>query len=169
MAETGTGTDECLAQGCLPMLVHYYSPVPDIADLHARRIWDRRSPMAGIDMREPQQLALLAELGRAFGDECRLRLAPSGDAATFHPVNSSFRYGCAAATHALVRKLRPGRVIEVGSGFSSRVIAAAVQRNAKDGGQRAAYTIVDPFPHREVERVAGISRILRQRVELLDS
>src|SRR5262245_10390057 len=166
MAETGTGTDECLAQGCLPMLVHYYSPVPDVADLHARRVWDRRSPMAGIDMREPQQLALLAELGRAFGDECRWRHAPSGDAAAFYTDNSSFSYGCAAATHALVRKLRPTRVIEVGSGFSSRVIAAAVQRNAQDGGRPAAYTIVDPFPQREIERLPGVSRILRQRVEL---
>ena len=78
MAETGNGTDECLEQGCLPMLVHYYSPVPDIGDLRARRVWDRRSPMAGIDMREPHQLALLAELGREFGAECRWPHEPSG-------------------------------------------------------------------------------------------
>ena len=77
MAETGAGTDECLGHGCLPMLVHYDSPVPDVADLRARHIWDRRSAMAGINMRESQQLALLAEPGREFGAECRRPHAPS--------------------------------------------------------------------------------------------
>jgi methyltransferase family protein len=168
MAETGAGTDECLDLGCLPMLVHYYSPVPDLADLRARRVWDRRSPMAGIDMRESQQLALLAELGREFGDECCWPHEPSREVSEFYTDNSSFSYGCAAATHALVRKLRPLRVIEVGSGFSSRVIAAAVQRNEKDGGERAAYTVVDPFPASTLDRLAGVGRVLQQRVELLD-
>ena len=168
MAETGNGTDACLEQGCLPMRVHYYSPVPDIADLRARRAWDRRSPLAGIDMREAQQLALLAELGRQFADECRWPHEPSGDSSDFHTDNSSFSYGCAAATHALFRKLRPRHVIEVGSGFSSRVIAAALRRNEKDSGERAEYTVVDPFPGPALERLPGVGRVLRQRVEVLD-
>jgi len=169
MAETGIGTDACLEQGCLPMRVHYYSPVPDIADLRARRVWERRSPMAGIDMREAQQLALLAELGRDFGGECRWPHDPGRDESAFYTDNSSFSYGCAAATHALMRKLKPRRVIEVGSGFSSRVIAAALRRNEKDSGERAEYTVVDPFPGSALERLAGVGRAIRQRVELLEA
>ena len=76
MAETGNGTDDCLEQGCLPMLVHYYSPVPDIGDLRVRRVWDRRSPMVGIDMRETHQLALLAETPRQRG---KLAGVPTSD------------------------------------------------------------------------------------------
>jgi hypothetical protein len=169
MAESGNGTDECLAQGCLPMLVHYYSPVPDIEDLRVRHVWDRRSPMAGIDMRDAEQLALMADLGREFGEECRWPHDPSPDASEFYTDNSSFSYGCAAATHALIRKLRPRRLIEAGSGFSSRVIAAALRMNEKDSGQRAEYTVVDPFPGKALERLGGIGRVLRQRVELLDA
>jgi len=169
MAETGNGTDECLEQGCLPMLVHYYSPVPDIGDLRARRVWDRRSPMAGIDMREAHQLALLAELGGEFGAECRWPHEPSGVESEFYTDNSSFSYGCAAATHALIRKLKPRRIIEAGSGFSSRVIAAALRMNEKDSGNRAEYTVVDPFPGKPLERLAGVGSILRQRVELLEA
>jgi hypothetical protein len=168
MAETGNGTDECLEQGCLPMLVHYYSPVPDIVDLRARRVWDRRSPMAGIDMREAQQLALLAELGREFGAECRWPHEPSRDASEFYTDNSSFSFGCAAATHALIRKLKPRRLIEAGSGFSSRVIAAALRMNERDSGERTEYTVVDPFPGSMLERLTGVGNILRQRVELLE-
>ncbi len=169
MAQTGNGTDECLRHGCLPMLVHYYSPVPDIEDLRVRRVWERCTPMAGIDMREAQQLALLAELGRAFGAECRWPHDPGRDGSEFYTDNSSFSYGCAAATHALVRKFKPQRVIEVGSGFSSRVIAAALRMNEKDSGERADYTVVDPFPGGELERLPGISKVLRQRVELLEA
>ena len=169
MAETGNGTDTCLEQGCLPMPVHYYSPVPDIQDLRARRVWDRRSAMAGVDMREEPQLALLAELGRDFGAECRWPHDPSHDESEFYTDNSSFSYGCAAATHALIRKLKPRRVIEAGSGFSSRVIAAALRANEKDSGGRAEYTVVDPFPGGALEGLPGVSRVLRQRVELLDA
>jgi Methyltransferase domain len=169
MAETGNGTAECLEQGCLPMPVHYYSPVPDIEDLRARRVWDRRSPMAGIDMREAQQLALLAELGRDFGAECRWPHDPSRDGSEFYTDNSSFSYGCAAATRALIRKLKPRRVIEAGSGFSSRVIAAALRMNEKDSGKRAEYTVVDPFPGDALERLSEVGDVLRRRVELVEA
>lgn len=169
MAETGNGTDACLDQGCLPMPVHYYSPVPDIEDLRARRVWDRRSPMTGVEMREAQQLALLTELGRDFGAECRWPHEPSRDGSEFYTDNSSFSYGCAAATHALIRRFKPRRVIEAGSGFSSRVIAAALQMNEKDSGERAEYTVVDPFPGHVLEGLPGVGEVLRRRVELLEA
>ncbi len=168
MAETGIGTDECLQQGCLPMLVHYYSPVPDIVDLKARRVWDRRSPMTGIDMREKRQLELLAELGRAFGQECQWPHEPTSDKHQFFTNNASFSYGCAAVTHAIIRRYRPRRVIEIGSGFSSRVIAGALRMNAAETGQSTAYTIVDPHPARDLEGLPGLTALLKQRVELLD-
>ena len=168
MAETGVGTDECLKHKCLPMLVHFYSPVPDIEDLKARHVWDRRSAMAGIDMREDRQLELLAEQGREFGQECRWPHDPTGDSSQFFTNNSGFSYGCAAATHALLRKFKPRRVIEVGSGLSSRVIAAALRVNAEETGALADYTVVDPFPAEELERLPGLTRLIKQRAETLD-
>ncbi len=168
MAETGIGTDECLKHGCLPMLVHFYSPVPDIEDLRARWVWDRRSSMAGIDMREAQQLELLAELGHEFGHECQWPHEPSGDSSQFFTNNSGFSYGCAAVTHAIIRKCRPRRVIEVGSGSSSRVIAAALRMNARETGREADYTIVDPYLEADLTSLPGVSHVLKQRVELLD-
>jgi hypothetical protein len=142
--------------------------VPDIEDLRARRLWERRSPLAGIDLREARQLALLAELGRDFGAECRWPHEPGRDEREFYTDNSSFSYGCAAATHALIRRFKPRRVVEVGSGFSSRVIAAALRMNEKDLGERAEYTVVDPFPGKALERLPGVGRVFRLRVELLE-
>lgn len=167
MAETGVGTEECLKQGCLPMLVHYYSPVPDIADLKARQVWDRRSPMPGIDLREHEQVKLLAELGREFGGECHWPHEAPGPGDQFFTDNTGFSYGCAAATHSLLRKHKPRRVIEIGSGSSSRVIAAALRMNAADTGHAADYTIVDPFPAAGLAALPGLTRLLKQRVEVL--
>lgn len=45
MAKTGEGTDKCLEKGCLPLSVHYYSPVPDIQDLEERDVWDQISKL----------------------------------------------------------------------------------------------------------------------------
>jgi hypothetical protein len=168
MAETGHGTDVCLQHGCLPMLVHYYSPVPDIADLRARGVWARRAPMSGVDMREEDQLKLLRELGGAYGTECRWPHRPTGDEAQFYTDNTSFSYGCAAATHAVLRRFRPRQVIEIGSGFSSRVIAAALWMNAKDTGERADYVVVDPHPAPGLARLPGLGSVVRRRVEVLE-
>lgn len=167
MAETGDGTDACLRAGCLPMLVHFYSPVPDIADLRARKIWGRRSELAGLDFRPEAQLELLAALGREYGRECTWPHQRPADDTLFNTDNSGFSYGCAAATHMLIRQRKPRRIIEVGSGSSSRVIAAAVRRNAAEGAP-AEYIAIDPYPADALRRVPGITRVIETRVELAD-
>ena len=150
------------------MLVHFYSPVPDIADLAARKVWSRKSELVGIDLRPDAQLALLGALGREFGMECRWPHAPTADDAEFHTDNSGFSYGCAAATHLLIRRFKPRRVIEVGSGSSSRVIASALRRNAAEGAPPAEYIVVDPYPMQSLRRVPGVTRIVQDRIELVD-
>jgi hypothetical protein len=165
MAETGEGTDECLRRGCLPMLVHFYSPVPDIGDLQARGIFKRRSELPGLDLCVDRQLALLGELGRTYGAECRWPHEPTSDDAQFYTNNSGFSYGCAAAAHMLIRQYRPRRVIEIGSGSSSRVIAGALRANAAAGGPPSEYTIIDPYPADALYRVPGVTKVLKQRAE----
>jgi hypothetical protein len=165
MAETGEGTDACLAQGCLPLPVHFYSPVPDLAELRARGMFRRRSPLAGLDLRIDEQLRLLAELGRDYAAECRWSLAPTPDPAEFFSENSGFSFGCAASTHGLLRRSKPRRVIEVGSGMSSCVIAAALRANQKQGAPRAEYLVVDPHPSHRLDALAEVSERLREKVE----
>lgn len=168
MASTGAGTDACLAQGALPLPVHFYSPVPDIEDLRRRGIWSRRSSLPGIEFREAEQLACLRALGQAAADECDWPLAPTGDPTRFHVNNGAFSYGCAAILHAMIRTRRPRRIIEVGSGNSSRVIAAALARNEREGAPRAEYTVIDPLPGRAIAALPGLTRLVAERVELTD-
>src|SRR5258706_13093787 len=134
MARSGVGTDGTLRKGSLPLPVHFYSPVPNLEDLRRRGVWDRRSEMPGIDFQSEAQVAYLQALGREFGHECDWPPDPTTDHAQFYTENNSFSFGCAAATHSVMRERRTRRVIEVGSGMSSLVISGALRRNEGEGG-----------------------------------
>lgn len=165
MAHSGVGTDACLRHGCLPLPVNFHSPVPDLVDLEHRGVWDRVSRLEGIDFRTDAQHALLRDLSANFGGECEWPLTATSDPYQFFTGNPSFSYGCAAALHTILRKYKPRRVIEVGSGNSSLVIAGALTRNAEEGSD-AEYLIVDPYP-RDIIRsgLPRLTRLLEKRVE----
>jgi hypothetical protein len=165
IARTGIGTDRCLKFGALPMQVHFYSPIPDLAALEQANVWERRSDMPGVDLRAEEQLVLLARLGAQFGPECDWPAQPDGSADGYHTENNSFSFTCSAALHGMVRQFRPARVIEVGSGNSTRVLAAALQKNAAEG-QAAEFTVIDPFPGERVSQgIPGLTRVKACPVE----
>jgi len=60
----------------------------------------------------------------------------------------------AAAAYALVRSRKPARIVEVGSGHSTRVLARAVH----DGGLETAITALDPAPRAAIEGLAAGGR-----------
>jgi hypothetical protein len=55
----------------------------------------------------------------------------------------------AAAAYAMVRSLRPRRIVEVGSGHSTRFLARAVA----DGGLDTRITAIDPLPRAAIEKL----------------
>jgi len=167
MAKTGEGTDACLAQGCLPMRVHYYSPVPNIADLEQRAVWERCSPMSGIEMHHEEQVELLKKLAVLYANECNFPAHPTSHPEEFYTHNESFSYLCAASTHYLIRAFMPERVIEVGSGYSSRVISRALSFNNQVKPSKADYTVVDPYPRIQSLNLSALKKIITQKVELL--
>jgi hypothetical protein len=169
VALTGHGSDICLENGFLPLRVHFYSPVPDIKDLEQRKVWDFRSRLPGIDFNSDNQIRLIKEIGADYADECNWPMQPVDDSVAFYLDNPSFSYGCAAATHCLIRKSKPRTVIEIGSGMSSRVISKALTMNMTDTTHPADYIIVDPYPGDDFKngKVKNKS-LVSNRVELLD-
>jgi hypothetical protein len=146
LALYGFGSTHLLRKGVLPLPVHYYSPVPDVDDLMDRDVWSKQSEMPGVTFDVPAQLAVLERLGGRFSAECLWPLTATGNAAEFHLANENFSFGCAAALHCMLRDLRPARVIEIGSGNSSKVIARALGLNMRESSVRASYKVIDPYP-----------------------
>lgn len=170
MAKTGVGTDRCLRWGSLPMLVHFYSPVPDLEDLEHRQVWNRKSPLVGIDFRPDAQIEFLLDLGQRFGSECNWPSDPQANPSQFYTENGTFSYGCAAVTHCILRHIKPRHVIEIGSGNSSLVISKALYLNAKDSAEPIEYTTVDPYPRSIIEnRLSGVTQIIKEPVERMET
>jgi hypothetical protein len=167
-ARTGWGTDLCLEHGFLPMRVHFYSPIPDINDLNQRRVWDKKSEMVGIDFRAEEQVRFLQELGKKFSEECHWSDRPTSNPDGFYTENNSFSFGCAASLHSIIRYYQPGKIIEIGSGNSSKVISASLELNQATGNY-CKYVIIDPYPTLITKQhLPCLTQVINERVELTD-
>lgn len=170
VAAKGVGTNKCLENGFLPVPVHFYSPIPDLKDLEKRKVWDQRSNMKGINFDIKRQLGLLDRLGKKFSHECVWPFAKTTDETEFHLDNNSFLYGDAASLHCLIREFKPRRIIEIGSGYSSKVISRALELNKKEVGKQGEYIIIDPYPPEYVsKKLIKFTCLIKERVELIDA
>jgi predicted O-methyltransferase YrrM len=125
---------------------HFYSPLPDMNQVLANRdaLFGRQAAgCAGVDLRVAHQLAVLDELARFYGDLPFPETMTDG--VRYYYQNTFFRHGDAIVLYGMLRRLKPRRVIEVGSGFSS---AAMLDTNDRflDGGIQ--FVFIEPYPAR---------------------
>ena len=123
---------------------HYYSPLPDFDQIRRdeERIftpWPRTIP--GIDLREEEQLALLKSLAEYYRD------IPFPDHQTgnfrYHFFNQSYAYSDGVFLYCMLRHLKPRRIIEVGSGYSSCV---TLDTDELFLNKRTEITFIEPYP-----------------------
>jgi predicted O-methyltransferase YrrM len=149
-------------QGAYPA-GHYYSPIPSSGDVQAY-IDSRPAPatgLPGINLNREGQSRLLAEYA-AFYADLPFPETPNG-VQRYHYENGWFNYPDAIFLHCFLRKHQPGRIVEVGSGFSSAVMLDTV-----DGGAagRPSMTFIEPNP----ERLHALLRDAdRSRVRIIES
>ena len=170
MASTGDKTNECMDIGCLPVLTNFYQPIPDLKDLERRNVFDKVSYLRGLIWDPPKHLENLRELS-TFADECEWPNEPDAEQGQFYLNNGRFSYGCASILHCLIRKNKPSRIIEIGSGYSSRVIAAALLANiAEDNQYTPEYTIIDPYSPIDISKFPfpKNTKLLKTQVETVD-
>lgn len=81
-------------------------------------------------------------------------LAVYGDEPGTHAPFDNPWYGGAdgAILHAMIRRFKPARLVEIGSGFSTQIASAAVQINAAEG-YPCEITCIDPEPRRSLEGI----------------
>lgn len=132
---------------------NYYSPIPDLAIL-PDSVFEEPSPMPGVEWDLDAQLAFLTgELGAERLAELAAPLDPPGVPGTgYHYRNEFFHALDADVLHAIVRWLAPPRVLEIGSGYSTLVIAGAATRNRAEG-RPLEHEVHDPFPSQVLSRV----------------
>jgi predicted O-methyltransferase YrrM len=120
---------------------HFYSPIPSLEEVRSREaeLFGPPPPsLPGIDLRGEQQIALIKELAR-FYDELPFPRTQSPDSRYWFE-NWAYSYADAIFLYSMLRHLKPRRVIEVGSGFSS----AAMLDTAERWLPETSFTFIDP-------------------------
>lgn len=124
---------------------HFYSPLPDLSKVKHREPIDVPpcAELPGVDLRAEHQLALLNEFAHFYDD------VPFADdyveGQRYYFRNNYYGAGDALILYCMIRRFRPARIIEVGSGFSS---AAMLDAANSLGEYSLNLTFIDPFPGR---------------------
>jgi hypothetical protein len=151
------------AAGTFPILNHYHEPAFEFSYLRAPLSQPRDLP--GLDLRVPEQLALLSEL--KHGSELLgVPLHGKGEG-EFHLKNGFFEGGEADLWYALIRHFKPARIFEIGSGFSTLAAIKAIAENRReDPAYRCRHVCIEPFEKPWLAKLEV--ELMRQRVETLD-
>jgi predicted O-methyltransferase YrrM len=118
---------------------HYYSPLTNAGDAARALSWgDSR----GVDLRVAEQLALARELVPMMSEQV--------DGPRYDRRNNMFGPADAAIYHALLRRMRQRRIIEIGGGYSTAVALDTADAYLADLEIRC----VEPYPERLLRLLA---------------
>jgi hypothetical protein len=137
---------------------HFYQPLPRRADLLGHR-----QPCRIVESTLDTSMEFLRDLLGRYRGELVGDLGSFGYPSTNHqlPIVD------ASVLYAVIRDARPRQVVEIGSGSSTQVICAALQRNAVMDGQTAMFTSVDPYVVPTIQGVLDPRITFKHRMESL--
>jgi hypothetical protein len=146
---------------------HFYSPLVDPAEVAAERdrLWPPKPIVAGVDWNDDGHRQILTEtFPRYLPLYDYPELLPDGPSLVdFYTRNAQFSWLDARALFVLLHAWRPRRIIEVGSGYSS-LLVADVNRRWFDRGMHV--TCIEPYPRAFLKnRIDGLSRLIEDKVQ----
>ena len=139
--------------------VHFYSPIPNTAELPGD-IWEKETALAGIEMNERGQLTLLAAVKRFQSEYNALPQEPAEAPERFYLKNPMFGGMDALVLYGMVRHFQPRSVVEVGSGFSTRLFVEAARGNGP-----TQIVCIEPMPDRILKDGSLPVTLIEQRVQ----
>jgi predicted O-methyltransferase YrrM len=146
---------------------HYYWPVPDFRELELRR-WPTEDEPIGVDLGFQRQMDFLHSVVSQYRAEWESDRA-SMFSVGYRYNNGFFEAVDAEVAYSLVRHYKPRRIVEVGGGYSSRVLAAALDRNHTLEGVRGELITIDPSPDRYPKNALNDRvHLISERVQHVD-
>ncbi|MBV8903082.1 MAG: class I SAM-dependent methyltransferase [Acidobacteriia bacterium] len=129
---------------------HFYSSIPDIAELRSEEAWRTPSSLVGVNGADVAcQMHFVRECCPSALQE---RLRQGGIHAYACHENGEPGYGAVEADFlfCFIASKRPKRIVQVGCGVSTAVILLA----AKESAYRPQITCIEPFPTAYLKRLA---------------
>jgi len=143
---------------------HFYQPIPDTSKLSST-LFKKKSKMVGVDMNKVSQSKLLNSFSKFRGEYKHFKeLSKSIDDQKdpkFYFGNLAFDNVDALSYYSMIRLFKPRRIVEVGSGWSTKIAAAAALANKK-----TELVIIEPFPQPILQKgFPGLTKVTKKRVQ----
>lgn len=146
-----------------PIQNHYFEPLFDTRDLRKSLRLDRDLP--GIDWNVPEQIEVLDRFN--YNNEFSDISSVKTDDLSFYWDNDSFGAGDAEYWYNIIRSLKPKLIIEVGSGYSTRMAVRAIKKNREENPDYSCkHVCIEPYENPWLEAM-GVS-VIREKVENIE-
>lgn len=136
---------------------HFYWPIPDTKDV-LRYDFDKKFTLDGIKIDDSRMQELLKKLAQY-----------KSEYSTIHTDSAYTSNGDGAVLYSMVREFKPKKILEVGSGFSTCIAWAALQRNKTEDGKSGSIIAIEPYPKPVLKSLVSKSgsdvTLLQTRVE----
>jgi len=137
---------------------HFYSPVPDYAWLRAyREVWTTPSSLLGVDWNLDAQFEWLRETCRNYYGE--VEGLEFFDGLTGGEWGLGYGAIESQILHCFIRKWKPQRIVEIGSGVSTMCMLHAAEMDRSVSGKMPEITCIEPFPSPALRRTKDIRLI----------
>ena len=146
--------------GMLPVIDHFYDPF--CHQKHLSRPLTEVRALPGIMWNDQEQLTLLEQF-RDSHELNDLKDYKENDH-TFHFNNGLFESGEVECWYNMIRTVKPRRILEIGSGYSTLVAIRAIKQNTKDDPEyECRHICIEPYQAEWLDRLD--MTVIRKKVE----
>jgi predicted O-methyltransferase YrrM len=149
--------------------LHFYDPIPDTRKLK-KEVWEEKSSLCGINLNEEKQKSLIADFVKGFKNEYDSLVEKRfNEYGNFNVENSEFKSVDAEILYCMIRQYRPKNIIEIGSGYSTVIMAKAIEKNIEEYHERCSLTSIDPYPKDFIKNMPSFFKLIRDNVQNVDT
>lgn len=123
---------------------HFYSPIPDLKYVmeNEATLFAAEAEVLGIDLNTKRQYEYMTLFSELYYDVDAFPADRTGERRYYY-LNPAYGFSDAFFLHSFLRTVKPKRVIEVGSGYSS---AMMLDTNEFFLDNSIEYTFIEPYP-----------------------
>jgi hypothetical protein len=151
--------------GVYPIIDHYYEPL--FNDKNLIQPLNKNRVLPGLNINTNNQLNFLSKLVYATELNLLNLTVPTTNDLEFCFGNGSFESGDAEFLYQIIRKNKPNKIIEIGSGNSTKIARLAIEKNKRESGKETIHICIEPYEQPWLKEISGIT-LVRERIEKID-
>jgi hypothetical protein len=143
--------------------LHYYEPLPNFAKLTPEQVLQKRA-ISPINWSFLEQIELIKELS-TYTTEIKNLVSNRSDEKKIDFYNVFFRELDAAIYYALIRYLKPSKILEIGCVYSTIIADIAIKRNQTEG-KGSKLIGIEPYPTPILEKIQ--IDLIKEQIETIN-